>query len=97
MPTEQSKQFCPCCREDTLVARPSPNHLVHGVITLFLVGFWLPVWLVACQRGPWRCQRCGTEVGGESPPMGFLKILVGIIGLIIWIGILVILAGGVPH
>lgn len=33
---------------------------MHLLITLFLCGFWLPIWILASIKiGGWRCQTCG--------------------------------------
>jgi len=44
-------------------------HVLHLLISVFLCGLWLPVWLAhtlidALAPGePWRCQNCGTARG----------------------------------
>ena len=44
-------------------------HVLHLLITIFLCGLWLPVWIIhalvdSLSPGePWRCQNCGTARG----------------------------------
>jgi hypothetical protein len=57
---EQTSQYCPTCRQITLHARSGTNHVLHLLLTLFLCGFWLPVWILCSVKiGGWRCQTCG--------------------------------------
>lgn len=59
---DQTSKFCPVCQKRTLWARPGTNHILHLLLTIFLCGFWLPVWLLASIRiGGWRCQTCGYK------------------------------------
>lgn len=65
---DQTSKFCPQCQKQTLWARPGTNHMLHLVMTLITLGFWLPIWLIACIRiGGWRCQSCGSD-GFVEPP-----------------------------
>jgi len=59
---EQTTRFCSNCHLDRLHARPGTNHLLHCIITLFLCGCWLPVWILSSIKiGGWRCQTCGSK------------------------------------
>ena len=62
MPSEESSAYCPECRRNVMIRRQTPNHLIHALVTLFLRGLWLPVWLVIALLGnsTWRCTRCGS-------------------------------------
>ena len=64
MPFEESSGYCPECRRSVLIRRQVPNHLVHALVTFFLCGLWLPVWIwVALFGGSrWRCTHCGRKV-----------------------------------
>jgi len=58
---DQTHKHCPKCRKSTLHYRQGVNHVLHLLITIFLCGFWLPVWLwLAIRVGGWRCQACGS-------------------------------------
>lgn len=59
---QQTTQFCQQCQRQTLHARNSPNHLIHALCTLFLCGFWAPIWILvslSSSSQPFRCQSCG--------------------------------------
>lgn len=59
---DQTSRFCSVCQKRTLWARPGTNHLLHLLVTLFLCGFWLPVWILASIKiGGWKCQSCGYK------------------------------------
>jgi hypothetical protein len=50
--------------------RPAFNHLLHLLISVFMCGFWLPIWLIlaACYSEPYRCTRCGQVQGNGRRP-----------------------------
>lgn len=78
MPVEQSSQHCAACGRPTLHQRNAPSHILHAIITLFTFGLWVVVWILACFRGPWRCQVCGSALGSKGPaksPWGILLLL----------------------
>ena len=58
----QQIYWCTPCQANTLHKRPAPNHVLHLLITLFLCGLWIPVWIVLA-IGPvdWQCQQCGAR------------------------------------
>ena len=59
-----SQQFCKTCGKLTLHTRPGTNNLVHALVTLFLCGLWLPVWIVVgivnASHRP-HCTQCGGK------------------------------------
>jgi hypothetical protein len=62
MALEQTQKYCQRCQSNELHARPATNHLLHLIITVFLCGFWLPIWILSSLKiGGWRCQKCGTS------------------------------------
>jgi AspT/YidE/YbjL antiporter-like protein len=62
MPTKQRQIWCGTCRTHTLATREGVHHILHAVITLFLCGLWLPIWILAAMSvGPFRCTRCGAS------------------------------------
>jgi hypothetical protein len=59
---DQSSKFCRCCNRQALVTRAGTNHLLHLFLSVFTLGFWVPIWLlVSIKFGGWRCQQCGTK------------------------------------
>lgn len=60
MATAYSAFFCPKCGQQQLFVREKPNHLIHCLVTLFLFGLWLPIWVAATIfAGGWHCSVCG--------------------------------------
>lgn len=48
---------------------------MHALITLFLCGLWVPVWVLASRRDAWRCQTCGTPSVIKQDNLGLLVFL----------------------
>ena len=47
---------------DVIVRRKTANHILHLLLSVFTMGFWLVIWLlVAIQIGGWRCGTCGRK------------------------------------
>jgi len=44
------------------------NHILHLLLSLFLCGLWLPIWIILSivnsTPPPFRCSRCGQTMGG---------------------------------
>lgn len=64
---ETCGNVCRTCNARRLFVRTrhQTNHLVHALVTLFLCGFWLPIWIyLSCteQADPWRCATCGSTL-----------------------------------
>ena len=54
--------YCRNCGKQVRAIRQEPNHILHLLITVFTLGFWLPVWFLVIVVGVmtrWRCQECG--------------------------------------
>ena len=59
---DQSSKFCGHCNRQALVTRQGTNHLLHFFLSIFTIGFWVPIWiLVSIKIGGWRCQTCGMK------------------------------------
>lgn len=55
-----------CAKCDALMPhnQPTPNHVLHALVSLFLLGLWIPVWiLIAIGSGkePASCVKCGNR------------------------------------
>jgi predicted RNA-binding Zn-ribbon protein involved in translation (DUF1610 family) len=63
--THQEMMACPNCGKNTLHVRPSTSHLLHLILTIVTVGFWLPVWFIIAQKNQTndQCTECGGKVG----------------------------------
>lgn len=63
MPAVERSGYCHHCQRNVLVRRQTPNHLIHALVSLFLCGAWIPIWLLITlfSREPFRCTACGTS------------------------------------
>ena len=69
MALQQTQGFCLVCRQPRLFTRQGANNLVHAIVTLFLCGLWIPVWIIAnCRSRPFRCSICGQMLSPNVPP-----------------------------
>lgn len=57
--------WCPTCQTQVMAIQDQPNHILHAILTIFLCGFWLPVWLMIMMMGSGSptCTRCGSPCG----------------------------------
>ena len=59
---EEWQTYCPTCQRVVLGRREVPNHLLHGILSLFLC-FWAIVWLAIALTHigtPYLCPYCGS-------------------------------------
>lgn len=59
---DQASFHCPQCQQQRLFTRNGVNHVVHLLVTLFLCGLWLPVWIIIAasqSSNPYFCSSCG--------------------------------------
>jgi hypothetical protein len=69
MSYEQAHGYCATCCRHALFQRPSINHVLHLLISVFLLGVWLPVWLlISIARPGWRCVFCATDGRAARTP-----------------------------
>jgi len=69
MPTQQASFYCPRCNQHRLFTKQGVNHLVHALVSLFLCGLWLPVWIIASMGEaniPYFCSQCGLAGSPSS-------------------------------
>jgi len=83
---DQSNRRCGTCKAATLHGKPSTNHLVHALVSLFVCGLWIPVWIMAASTGDWKCQTCGTtsdsNAGGAAPAVAAAALLLVLAGIV---------------
>jgi|APGre2960657505_1045072.scaffolds.fasta_scaffold377449_1 hypothetical protein len=55
-------KMCECvkCKKSTLHIINTPNHILHLLLTIVTVGFWLLVWICQKNTTP-QCSQCGTD------------------------------------
>ena len=63
MGTSQMRLHCTNCHGEQTHTVEGPNHIVHGVATLFTAGLWLLPWLIIAMvdKQEAQCERCGTR------------------------------------
>jgi len=62
MGRDTKQKMCNECGQHRLFEKPTPSHVLHLLLTLVTVGFWLPVWFLCCIANgltPYRCTVCG--------------------------------------
>lgn len=59
------RAYCRVCGDYKPFDVTKPNHILHLLITVFLFGMWLPVWiLLALFGGHSNCTTCGSKETG---------------------------------
>lgn len=62
MGEERGNGWCEQCNAQRMVARKTPNHLLHLILTVLTCGLWAAVWILTSIRfGGWRCTTCGSN------------------------------------
>ena len=70
MAVEYEQDLCHRCGRLTMHVRNTYDvpHIGHLLVTIFTLGFWLPIWFLHClvnlwSSEPFRCQACGQAAG----------------------------------
>lgn len=52
-----------------LAEKQTPNHVLHLLLSVVTVGFWIPIWLLVALfgGGPYKCPSCGSKTLGYIP------------------------------
>jgi len=82
----QEQIFCPTCNQQRLFCKDGTNHLVHAIVSLFLCGLWIPVWIIAAMLNsgkPYRCQQCGTPTRTSNGGAKVLGIVGGVVAFLL--------------
>jgi hypothetical protein len=60
--SKQTRRYCPSCQTEVLAIKPTPNHILHLLLSIVTGGLWLIFWLMLSFKvETWRCARCGAE------------------------------------
>ncbi len=63
MGEDRTRKFCKDCDQNVLAVRKGTNHILHLILSLVTIGFWIPVWIVcAIKIGGYKCPTCGGGV-----------------------------------
>lgn len=70
--SNQSMEWCDLCQCETLHIQPSTSHLLHLVLSVLTMGFWLPVWFIVARNNATqgKCSQCGREFGAFGSRRG---------------------------
>ncbi len=61
---QQFMRSCTSCGVPRMHMQQKPNHVLHLLLTVFTVGFWIPVWvLVSLFQAKPQCMTCGEKSG----------------------------------
>ena len=63
--SHQGMEYCSVCKENTLHVGPSTSHVLHLLLSIITMGFWLIVWLIVAQNNKTKtqCTVCGRMTG----------------------------------
>jgi hypothetical protein len=53
-----------------LAEKQTPNHVLHLLLALVTVGFWIPVWVIAqimSELRAYQCPHCGAKTRHKAP------------------------------
>jgi hypothetical protein len=94
---EQTQGYCPNCRVYVLATREGMNHVLHLLLSVFLCGLWLPMWvlltIVDGATATYQCGRCGS-VTSSSGPAAVRPSAGGTISYLLYVVFLLALIGG---
>jgi hypothetical protein len=65
MAADQIMRRCKHCGKSTLHVGPHTSHLLHLVLSIITVGFWVPVWILVhlSHSTQLACSQCGQSRG----------------------------------
>lgn len=66
----KKRRYCPDDDRMVLAEKQTPNHILHLLLSVVTVGFWIPVWLlvaIGSDLGTYRCPVCGGKTRGSAP------------------------------
>lgn len=70
MGTAKLRRYCPEDDQMVLAEKQTPNHVLHLLLSLITVGFWIPVWIIVSivtDLGAYRCPHCGAKTKHKAP------------------------------
>ncbi len=92
MATQYSSVWCKRCGQYRQGVRQGANHVLHLLLSVLTLGWWIPVWILICICGTtagWRCSQCGYQKGNIS----FLLVISVVVLLAITVPFVVLLLG----
>lgn len=97
MPIRQLQLQCAKCDAVMPHNQPTPNHVVHAIVSVFLIGLWIPVWIfIALGSGKdvATCVKCGNRrlpsglatISSTDPPKADVRGLLITVALVAIVG-----------
>jgi hypothetical protein len=66
---KQTSAYCNVCQRQSLFQKPRINHVLHLILSIVTLGFWLFVWailgIINTSKSP-RCVTCGSTLGAGA-------------------------------
>jgi DNA-directed RNA polymerase subunit RPC12/RpoP len=75
MGTSKLRRYCPEDDRMVLAEKQTPNHVLHLLLAIVSVGFWIPVWVLislSSELSAYRCPECGGKTR-YKPPRGWKR------------------------
>ena len=73
---KHTSKFCKKCDKQVLAVRTDVvNHILHLILSIFTVGFWIIIWLLLIIRdwvgsatglSSWKCSFCGSALDSAT-------------------------------
>ena len=57
-----ARRYCPHCKSSG-PSTGGANHILHLLISLCTLGFWVPIWIACALFPAYHCNRCGSQTG----------------------------------
>ncbi len=65
---QETGGYCKYCEVRVMVRRNGTSHILHLLLAIVTMGFWIPVWfLMSIKVGGWRCIECGCKASTFVP------------------------------
>lgn len=61
MAERTARMWCDECEDWRNCSSPTPNHVLHLLLSLVTFGFWLVVWFFMLFWSDFHCRECGSE------------------------------------
>lgn len=69
MGVKKAQRYCEDEAKFVLAEKPTPNHILHLLLSIVTVGIWVPVWIIlqlVSEFSAWRCPSCGGPTISEG-------------------------------
>lgn len=79
MNAQSARRYCPEDNRYVLAVRNKPSHVLHLLLSIITVGFWIPVWVVIAMFSDagYRCPICGGKTVARKPMRTVFQMLTG--------------------